>query len=300
MSMKRKIVISFFCVLVVGMATCIPASAHTSLSTVKSSVEQTQWDIYEKGYVFKENEDDEGIEIPYHSSGNGIMIKTDPTLLTKSCFVNIASCITHAKNAWTNATFNGTKIFNNKIKEVANSYSLTTSDTSNQKTLVKVYSEYDSSSNYWGRAIISTSPATYYTSTSSGTHLKTCRIRLNEYSLGSSVKYTDSQKLVYQKYTLTHELGHIIGLADLSTKFSDNKYSDYLMGYQNWSLQAPTATDMQGAAVISGYHTVHSNFKYNYRTKTLHEKRCGLCNGYVLEKHTVSGGKCTKCNRTIS
>lgn len=295
MSMKRKIVISFLCALVIGVTTCIPASAHTSLSTVTSSAARTKWDIFEKGY-----KNASGVEIPYHSSGNGIMIKTDPTLLTKSCFVNIASCITHAKDAWTNATFNGNKIFNNKIKEVANSYSLTTSDTSNQKTLVKVYSEYDSSSNYWGRAIISTSPATYYTSTSSGTHLKTCRIRLNEATLGSSTKYSDSDKLVYQKYTLTHELGHIIGLADLSSDFDDGTFSNYLMGYNNWRMQAPTATDMQGAAVISGYHTSHSSYYYNYRNNTYHEKRCGLCNGYVLEKHTVSGGKCTKCNRTIS
>lgn len=293
--MKRKIIISLLCAIVLGVTTCIPASAHTSLSTVTSSAARTKWDIFEKGYT-----NANGNEIPYHSSGNGIMIKTDPALLNKTCFVNIASCITHAKNAWTSATFNGTAIFSNKIKEVADSYSLTTSDTSNQKTLVKVYSEYDSSGNYWGKSIISTSPATYYAATDSGTHLKTCRIRLNEATLGSSTKYTDSDKLVYQKYTLTHELGHIIGLADLSSDFDDGTFSNCLMGYNNWRMQAPTATDMQGAAVISGYHTVHSNFYYNYRNNTYHEKRCGLCNGYNLEKHTVSGGKCTKCNRTIN
>lgn len=228
------------------------------------------------------------------------MIKTDPILLAKTCFVNVSNCITHAKDAWANATFDGSKIFNNKIKEVSSNYSLTTNDTNNQKTLVKVYSEYDSSGNYWGGAVINVSPATYYTATDSGTHIKTCRIRLNEATLGFSEKYTDSQKLVYQKYTLTHELGHVIGLADLSADFNDNTYSDYLMGYNNWNLQAPTVADMQGAAVISGYHTVHSNYYYNYRNKTYHEKTCGLCNGYVLERHTVSGGKCTKCNRAIS
>ncbi len=291
--MKKKILSILLCSVLLCFAMSSSAIAHEELSTVKHSAEKTQWDIFEAGY-----ETPSGLSLPYHNSGSGIMIKTDPELLTKTCFTNISSCITHAVNAWRTSTFNNSAIFANKISEVFDSYSLTSADKTNEKTLVKVYSEYDSSGDYWGCAVINVSPATYYTATDSGTHLKTCRIRLNEATLGTT---STANRQIYQKYTLTHELGHVIGLADLSSgDFQDNAYSNYLMGYNNWTLLYPTTTDMKGAAAISGNHTTHTNYYYNYRNNTYHEKRCGLCDGYVLETHTVSNGKCTKCNRTIN
>lgn len=289
--MKRRFFSIILCCSVLFSAIGSTAYAHTGLSNVEHSPSETHWDIFEKGYMI-----DEETSFPYHSSGNGIMIKINPSLQNNSLFPNIEDTVTHAVNAWTNSSFNGSKIFSGKISKVSYDTQLTTSDINSQKTLVEVYYEYDKG-DYWGKAILSSPTNTYYSSTNSGTHVATCKIRLNANTLG---QITSSYKPTYMKYTLTHELGHIIGLADLSKSFDDGTFSNYLMGYNNYTMLYPTDADIKGAAVISGYHTTHSNYKYSYYDNSSHKRSCGLCDGYNLVGHDVNRGKCTTCNHIVA
>lgn len=269
----------------------ITASAHTELSNVKHSAAETHWDIFEEGYKTPD-----GYTINKHNSGNGFYVQTSSRLSSSGYFTSIGSCVTHAVNAWTNAKFGSSYPFSGKIKEVASNYGLTQSDINAEKTLVEITAVNDVDETYWGSTRLAN--ATCYSSTNSGRHLKVCQIFLNEATLGQK---SSDIKPTYQRYTITHELGHIIGLADLSSgNFGDSSYSDYLMGYNNWTMQYPTATDIKGAAVISGYHTSHSNYKYSYYNNSYHKRSCGLCDGYNLVGHTVSRGKCTTCNHIVA
>lgn len=267
------------------------AFAHTQLSTVNHSPSETHWDIFEQGYTMPN-----GTSIPYHSSGNGIVVKANPELISSSYFTNIDSCVTHAVNAWTSGTFNGTSIFSGKIRKVSSDYTLSSSEISNQKTLVEICPVYDSNSRFWGSAYINTDSTEYYSATNSGQHIKYCRVVLNEATLGTT---SSAYKQTYQKYTLTHELGHVIGLADLSESFDDGTFSDYLMGYNNWTMLYPTATDMKGAAVISGNHTNHSLGSYYSKINTSqHRNVCTLCDGYKTENHSYSTYNCGLLGKT--
>lgn len=259
--------------------------AHTERSNVQYSAAETHWDIFEdtgNGGTTK------------HSSGNGIYVKETSSFSNSSCFSNLSSCVTHAVDKWSNALFNNKYLFSGKIKKVAASYALTNSDIKAEKTLVEIVAVNDVNATYWGSTRLA--EATCYDATDSGKHLKVCQVFLNEATLGQKT----TTKQTYTNYTLTHELGHIIGLADLSSSFDDGTFSKYLMGYNNWTMQEPTASDIKGAAVISGYHNTHSNFNRDFYDNSYHKESCGLCDGYNLEKHSVSKGKCTVCNHIVA
>ena len=283
---------SALCCIMTISAIGTTAFAHTQLSTVNHSPSETHWDIFEQGYTMPS-----GTSIPYHSSGNGIIVKSNPELINSSYFTNIDSCVTHAVNAWTSGTFNGTSIFSGKIRKASSDYTLSSSEISNQKTLVEIFPVYNTGKRFWGSAHINTDSAEYYSPTNSGQHLKYCKVVLNEATLGTT---SSAYKQTYQKYTLTHELGHVIGLADLSSgNLDDETYSNYLMGYNNWTMQYPTVTDMKGAAVISGRHTNHSfNSYYSKINASKHRNVCSLCDGYKTENHSYSTYCCGILGKT--
>ncbi len=106
-------------------------------------------------------------------------------------------------------------------------------DTNNEKTLVMICAVSDTSEQYWAQTMLYGSKTTCYTATDSGQHLKTVRINLNAATLGDGSKTRTNIQ-----YTLTHELGHAIGLKDLSSDFDDSSFKECLMGYQNWSIPA--------------------------------------------------------------
>lgn len=277
--MKKKIIAALLSCTMLFSALGTTASAHTERSNINYSAAENHWVIFEEGCISG---------TVTHSSGNGIYVKESSTFSNSLCFSGLGSCITHAVSAWSNAKFNGSYIFNGKISKVNTGYALTQSDINNEKTLVEIVAVNDVNEDYWGSTRFTTS--TRYQATDSGQHLKVCQIYLNEATLGQKT----TNKQTYTNYTLTHELGHIIGLDDLSNSFNDGTFSNYLMGYNNWTMQSPTATDIKGAAVISGYHKSHSNFKYS-----CHKKSCGLCDGYYWVTNNVSGGKCRTCNQVV-
>lgn len=82
-------------------------------------------------------------------------------------------------------------------------------------------------------------------------------------------------------HTALHELGHVIGLKDISADVSPNAYLMCNEFGKNYSVpKSITAADIKGAAVILGQHTVHS-FKYNILNENQHIRACSKCGGYT-------------------
>lgn len=98
-----------------------------------------------------------------------------------------------------------------------------------------------------------------------------------------------------------HELGHVIGLDDISSSASIN---GYLMCNEFGNSTIPTTItqqDLQGAAFILGLHTesMHelSSTKI-YHNSTYHRQPCTICGAYLLEKHSYVNNRCTICGHT--
>jgi len=99
-----------------------------------------------------------------------------------------------------------------------------------------------------------------------------------------------------RNHTARHEIGHAIGLEDMSVNDFDKDYplmcNDF--GKTVTAPSAITARDRQGASAILGQHT-HA-YTYAQHSETQHKKTCNLCFGYAYENHTFSGATCTKCS----
>lgn len=133
---------------------------------------------------------------------------------------------------------------------------------------------------------------------------------------------------IYNKEVAAHELGHVIGLADLDAYNANNDYpcefSHVLMGYNRQFVINPTDSDIKGAAVILGIHkNSHHVFnqygifhipgggmpgnQYYIENPTTHRKICSLCDGYQLAPHSYTKtsvdssshvDKCSQCSYT--
>lgn len=265
----------------------ITAFAHDTVSGIESSVEFSNWKLFESGSG----------TITRHNSGNGMYIVCDPSLISYGTSWN--SYLNSAVSAWNSIEFNGNKIFSGKlVHPSSNTYTLTNADISNEKTLVTIVAINNPKSRNWGATYftgdsnLNIPAATNYSNSSGGYHLKTITIGLNMSTL-------NSKTAANKKCTITHELGHVIGLADLSTDFNDNSYSDCLMGYGNYTLTVPQPQDIKGAAVISGRHTNHSfNSYYSKINASKHRNVCSLCDGYKTENHSYSTYCCGILGKT--
>lgn len=116
---------------------------------------------------------------------------------------------------------------------------------------------------------------------------------------------------------IAHELGHAIGLSDLSESIN----SDKLMYLSNYcTATAPTTSDIWGAKIITGQHSTHTWASDPYTVHTCtdcggygthiptapyrsadgarHWARCSGCSNLVYENHSFDPltGKCTQCN----
>lgn len=280
-----KQIIFIMVAIVLAIPFSLTSFAHTNSSNIQHDAANNKWDIYETGH-----------SITRHSSGNGIYVICDSSLTSQNSYSTTwNNYVNNAISAWTNVTFNGSNIFSGKLARKTDTYSLSSTDLEKQKTLVKIYAVRDADERYWGQTMFFNDEATYYSRTSSGKHVKYIRIKLNLANL-------DLKTVSNKKYTIIHELGHVIGLADLSSSFDDASYSDCLMGYKNYSTLAPQSSDIKGAAVIAGYHTSHTmSICGQYINddgeidSQYHKMSCSTCDGYVTVAHTWSSGKCRQC-----
>lgn len=284
---KLKKIATILLAAVAFSAIQITAFAHETVSGIESSIEFSNWKLFESGSG----------TITRHNSGNGMYIVCAPSLISYG--TSWEDYLDSAVNAWNSIKFNGNYIFSGKLVHPSNNtYTLTNTDISNGKTLVTIIGISNPDSRNWGATYFSGDSnlnipsATNYSNSSGGYHLKTITIGLNMSNL-------NSKTATNKKYTITHELGHVIGLADLSTSFNDNTYSDCLMGYSNYTLTAPQPQDIKGAAVISGAHTNHS-FDSNFSkiNTSQHRNVCSLCDGYKTENHSYSTYNCGILGKT--
>ena len=121
------------------------------------------------------------------------------------------------------------------------------------------------------------------TSTNSSGHITSWNLQVNTSKTITGVK-------------MAHEMGHIIGLRDLSTTSNKSKIM-----YQNDSRTAttPHAQDLWGAKIIMGNHASHT-WTYVYHSVNKHRKLCTACGGYKTEACTPNAnGYCTKCGHYV-
>ena len=280
-----KRIVSATTAIALAISFSVASYAHTDSSNIQHDAANNKWDIYEVGH-----------SRTTHSSGNGIYVICDSSLTSVNSYSTTwNNYVDTAISAQTSASFNGSNVFKGKLIRKADTYSLTNDDIKNQKTLVKIYAIRDADARYWAETMFKFDEAIYYSKTSSGAHIQYIRIKLNLAKL-------DDRTVKNRKYTLIHELGHVIGLADLSSDFSDSTYSDCLMGYENYSTLAPQPSDIKGAAVIAGYYTSHTmsvcDQYINSEGKVdpkYHKMSCPTCDGYVTAAHTWRSGKCRQC-----
>lgn len=244
----------------------VPVSAHTDKSTIKHQPQYTHWDIFEPP-------DNSSLSAwTCHSASNDISVGYgDLSVLSSSKQDTFKGYIDYAIERWAGCSF-GANI---------NMYY-----SDNPTVTINAYS--DSSDSTWGyNDFVNASVVDAGTGGKHFTHLD---IYVNVSS--SKVSVTNSTRC---KHVLAHELGHAIGLADLTTDTSDNSYSSYLMGRNNYTITSPTLAEVKGAGVILGMHTSHLFSSYEYYNSTYHRTICSRCDGYKFEKHNKANGICTEC-----
>ena len=234
--------------------------AHSSVTGFRHEPSVTGWDIYE-------------------DSAHWVSSTTTITV-NKDEFKNnsFGDCITSAVKSWNDETFDGNDLLS--MKE-------------SSKGIVKFCSKTDKEIN-----------ATFGHSAWAVTYRTNASLDINNHYKRTAnnvqiwVNWTDvlsNKSIGCSTHTALHELGHVIGLTDIS---ADVSYNDYLMCNEfGKTYPVPkkiTNNDKQGAAVILGQHSSHNltNIKYN---RTYHRQTCNVCGVYKNIKHSFYNGVCTKC-----
>lgn len=197
--------------------------------------------------------------------------------------------IKSAVTKWNSATFNGSKLISMSVNNTSGCVYFENAD----KTTIKDLSGSETTWAITYRTGCTKNSTTKHISTSADS----IRIKVNWSVL--SAKSTTAKT-----HVPLHELGHVIGLDDISNKAS---YNAYLMCNEfgsNYSAPTTITTDdIKGAAFILGLHTksdhVLSSTK-SYHNSTYHRQPCTVCGAYLLETHSYSNGVCTKCGHKSS
>ena len=260
-----KKIISFVSALIAFALFAVTACAHATKSTVEHNPQYTKWDIFEPP-------DNTGVGLwRCQSADNNITVGFgDLSPLQEQDLGTFKTYIGYAIGRWKRAGSINMKLSNNPVVRI-NAYS-------------------DSSDANWGYNDFRNSLVIDVGD--GGQHFVSLDIYVNV----ASTKVPVSNE-TRSKHVMAHELGHAIGLADLTVNNSDTTYSNYLMGRNNYSITTPTTADVKGATVILGMHTSHSFNTYYNHNDNQHRKTCSTCDGYVLESHTKVNGVCTKCNQ---
>ncbi|MCM1333474.1 MAG: hypothetical protein NC084_13765 [Bacteroides sp.] len=252
--------------LLVGFCTTITicASAHSQATGCKHESAYTGWDIYEDSV---------------HCASYNEWITVDKGPFSDD---NFGKYITSAVSSWNDATFNGSSLL--KMKESSSGFIVFKNKTNKQMSAIN----RDSS---WG--CVRRGVATYDTTT-------------NHYSTaaGSVEVWINWNDILSKKssgcstHTALHELGHVIGLKDISEDVSPNAYLMCNGFGSSYSIpKSITENDKQGAAVILGQHTSHSFQTYKKHNATYHRTTCTVCGIYKLEKHQKENGACKYCGQ---
>lgn len=240
-------------------------SAHSTTTGLFHDTSVTHWDIYET----------------YHHWGSYL------TEITVDCgdfsdsTNKFKSFIQTAIKDWNDASFNGSDL-------------LTITEDNTNGTVIfldRNADEMDTKFHKSGWAITNQEDASCDSNHHYSTTAGNIEIWVDWTGKVSKTK-TDQSK----EHVPKHELGHVIGLKDISSNVSVNSY---LMCNGFGNSTAPTTitnADLQGAAVILGQHTTH-NFSstYIFHNSSYHRQPCNKCGAYKLYNHTYSNGTCTKC-----
>ena len=88
-------------------------------------------------------------------------------------------------------------------------------------------------------------------------------------------------------YTLVHEFGHVIGLADLYESQNEDKVM-YGYSFSNHEYN-PTSEEIMAGKLILGFHTTHnwSDYKYydTYLGNNRHSRHCTDCTGMAVNSN---------------
>lgn len=264
----KKILSLIASILTMILVLNLPVSAHSSKSSVNHLPEYTYWDIFEPP-------DNPSISAwTCHSASNNISVSYgDLSVLSSANQNTFKGYIDYAIGKWAECSF-GEKI--NMYKSSTN-------------PVVRINAYSDPSDANWGYNDF-VNAKTVSSSGTGGKHFTSLDIYINVAS--TKVPISNATRC---KYVLAHELGHAIGLADLTTSTSDYTYSSYLMGRNNYTITAPTSAEVKGAAVILGLHTNHTFKTYSPYNGTFHRAICDSCDGYKIESHNRVNGVCAKC-----
>ena len=245
------------CLIFSSMVFSISSSAHTTSISVLHDPTYTGWDIF--------NTNDK------HHSNSTTAITVSKGEFTVSDF---GSYISDAVSSWNSATFDGRDLLN--MSESSNGYVKFCKKTLDEMEKVNKGSAW--AFVYRSKAAVDSNG--HYINTAGNVEIW---VNWNDVLSGKSVNA--------KRHVALHELGHVIGLKDIPYEVSPNAYLMCNEFGQYYAAQSQiTLNDKQGAAVILGQHTSHSNNTYgNYsEDSTKHRVICDVCGSYTLASHVYS------------